>query len=150
MINGKNFVYTHVVKAHPKDMNFAPHTHDNFELLMVMRGKITYSVEGRFYHLKRGDIVLSTPYVIHSITPETNDTYERYNVLFDEKNLPQQVRDMLPRAVDVFRLDDYERIYEIFQKIEYYSKHFSDEALTSITESLITEIFYNLAILDAK
>ena len=150
MVSGKNFVYNHVVKAHPKGMHFAPHTHDNYELLMVMRGRITYSVEGRFYRLKRGDIILSTPYVIHSITPESDDTYERYNVLFDERNLPQQVRDMLPRGVDVFRLDDYERIHEIFQKIDYYSKHFSDEALSGITESLITEIFYNLAILDAK
>ena len=150
MVSGKNFVYNHDVKAHPKGMHFAPHTHDNHELLMVMRGKITYSVEGRFYRLKRGDIVLSAPYVIHSITPESDDTYERYNVLFDERNLPQQVRDMLPRGVDVFRLDDYERIHEIFQKIDYYSKHFSDEALSGITESLITEIFYNLAILDAK
>lgn len=150
MISGKNFVYNHVVNHTPKDMHFTPHTHDNHELLMVMRGRVTYSVEGRFYRLKRGDIVLSAPYVIHSISPESNDIYERYNVLFDEKNLPQQVRDMLPRGVDVFRLDDYERIHEIFQKIDYYSKHFSDEALTGITESLITEIFYNLAILDAK
>ena len=57
MVSGKNFVYNHVVKAHPKGMHFAPHTHDNYELLMVMRGRITYSVEGRFYRLKRGDII---------------------------------------------------------------------------------------------
>ena len=150
MIIGASFVYNHVVKPNPKNMPFTPHTHDNHELLMVLRGKITYSVEGRFYSLKRGDIILSSPYVIHSITPETNDTYERYNVLFNEKKLPQQVRDMLPRGIDVFRLDDYEMILEIFRKIDYYSKHFSDEALTGITEALITEIFYNLAILDAK
>ena len=145
-ISAEKFLYDHLTIAEPTSILFPPHSHDTCEILMILKGDLSYIVEGRVYKLKRGDIVLSRPSVFHCIRHDSAEPYERYNVVFDEKRLPRSVMQLIPKDVDVFRLEDYEHIAELFEKIDYYSERFSDEALVRIAQHLIEEIVYNLAI----
>ena len=147
-IKDGSVLYDHVIMDDPMEINFASHTHDMWEILMLVRGDISYIVEGKSYKLQRDDIVLSRSSVFHSVRPESNATYERYNVIYDEKSLPRGIVEKIPRGVDIFRLANSEAVREIFEKIDAYSKRFSDEELCHITKNLIEEIFYHLAISD--
>ena len=149
-ITAEKFLYTHAIITEPTNSLFQPHMHDSCELLMIIRGDIFYSVEGREYKLKSGDIVLSRPYVMHHIQSNSAAVYERFNVIFEEKKLPKSIRDKIPLGIDVFKLSDYERILDLFLKIDYYAQNFSGEVLTRLAINIVEEIYCNLAISSNK
>ena len=149
-IEAEKFLYDHLTISEPTALTFPPHSHDTCEILMILRGDLSYIVEGRVYKLKRGDIVLSRPSIFHCIRHDSAEQYERYNVVFDEKRMPKTVISAIPKDIDVFRLEDYEHIAELFEKIDYYSTRFSGEALVRIAQHLIEEVVYNLAISETK
>lgn len=62
------------------------HQHDFYEVYFFIGGNVEYSVEGKSYQLKSGDILLINPLELHQprITPHQND-YERI-VLWIDKN----------------------------------------------------------------
>ena len=138
-------LYDHVVIDEPKKQNFVSHSHDTWEILMLVRGDISYTVEGKTYKLRKDDVVLSRSSVFHSIRPDSNEPYERYNVIYDEKRLPRGIIEKIPRGVDIFRLGNSDALREIFEKIDAYGKSFSDEELCHITRNLIEEVFFLLA-----
>ena len=147
-----DYTFAHSVIKNPQDTNarFQLHSHDFCEIIVILRGDITYSVEGRVYKLKRGDIVYSKPSIFHRIHANSNETYERYNIIFDEKRIPEGILSRIPKDIDVFRLVDYEMILEILERIEAFSEHFSDEEMLHISKALTEEIFFNLAIAERK
>lgn len=144
-IESDSLVYSHKITKNPTMMNFSSHAHDVCEIVLILRGDVSYIVEGKSYKLKKGDVVLSHPSVLHRIRPDGNETYERYTVLYDEKKLPRSLYKKIPKDVDVFRSEDGRAIEEIFDKINAYSKLFSGEELAHIAKNLIEEIFFILA-----
>lgn len=66
---------------HYKDAKFSGvpiHQHDFYEVYFFISGKVEYSVEGKIYELKKGDILLINPLELHQprINPD-QDNYER-------------------------------------------------------------------------
>lgn len=56
----------------------APHFHDFAELYMYVSGDAGYYIDGRFYDLERGDLVLVLPNEIHRPLLRSRELYERY------------------------------------------------------------------------
>ena len=144
-IESRRFVYDHAIMEGARPEDFPSHIHESYEILFFLRGSISYMVEGKSYKLRRGDLVFTRPSVFHNVHPTGGGVYERYNVVFDEKMVPEGVRKRIPKDVDVFNFRDLPRMYDIFAKIDEYSKSFLGEELVRITRSLIEEVFYNLA-----
>ncbi len=74
---------------HYKDAKFEGvpvHQHDFYEVYYFISGNVEYNVEGKSYHLKKGDILLINPLELHQprIGPDQSD-YERI-VLWVDKN----------------------------------------------------------------
>lgn len=74
---------------HYRDAKFegvAVHQHDFYEVYFFISGNVEYSVEGKSYLLKKGDIMLINPLELHQprIAPDQN-VYERI-VLWINKN----------------------------------------------------------------
>ena len=74
---------------HYRDARFegvAVHQHDFYEVYFFISGNVEYSVEGKSYLLKKGDLLLINPLELHQprIGPDQND-YERI-VLWINKN----------------------------------------------------------------
>ena len=74
---------------HYRDAKFegvAVHQHDFYEVYFFISGNVEYSVEGKSYLLKKGDLLLINPLELHQprIGPDQND-YERI-VLWINKN----------------------------------------------------------------
>ncbi len=66
---------------HYRDARFSGvpvHQHDFYEIYFFISGNVEYSVEGKIYEMKKGDILLINPLELHQprITPDQGD-YER-------------------------------------------------------------------------
>lgn len=66
---------------HYRDARFAGvpvHQHDFYEIYFFISGSVEYSVEGKIYELKKGDVLLINPLELHQprIAPDQGD-YER-------------------------------------------------------------------------
>lgn len=54
------------------------HHHDFYEVYFLLRGRVTYRIEGRIYHPQPGDLLLISPMELHQVTVEGEDEpYER-------------------------------------------------------------------------
>ena len=50
-----------------KNTGFDKHCHDALEIIVALSGEIMCTADDRTYTLKKGDIVLFNPYIIHSV-----------------------------------------------------------------------------------
>ena len=147
-VSGESFVLNHNLIDHPTAENYPPHFHEAWELLFFLRGDVKYSVHGKSYRLRRGDLVLSRPTVLHRIEPLSSEKYERINVIFDSKMIPEGIIKRIPDGVDVFALGAGGRIFDIFARIDEYAASFQGEELSLLVGNLLIEVMYNLAISD--
>ena len=147
-VSGESFVLNHNLIDSPTLENYPPHFHEAWELLFFLRGDIKYSVHGKSYRLRRGDLVLSRPTVLHRIEPTSGEKYERVNVIFDAKMIPEGIMKRIPNGVDVFALGTVGRVFDIFSRIDEYAKSFQGEELSLLVGNLLIEVMYNLAISD--
>lgn len=61
------------------------HHHDFYEVYYLLDGKISYWVDGEIYNLKRGDMLLINPMILHRPLLQESAVYERI-VLWIEKS----------------------------------------------------------------
>ena len=54
------------------------HHHDFYEIYMLLRGSVSYTVENRIFHMRAGDLMLISPLELHQARIATDaDAYER-------------------------------------------------------------------------
>ena len=140
--------YNHQIIKRTSLESFTYHTHDRYEIIFLIKGKMKYDAEGRSYDLEVGDLVLTRPEVFHSIFPKEVTYYERYDVIVNEKLIEKSIRDRIPKMRDVFRCSGNERIFELFSKLDFYYGKFSDEEYAHLVLNIIEEVIYNLTLLD--
>lgn len=63
-------------------MGFPLHWHDEFELIYITYGQGLFTVNGKRYLCKEGDLVVIPPGAIHSIERNQEDNIEYFNILF--------------------------------------------------------------------
>ena len=63
-------------------MGFPLHWHDEFELIYITCGQGIFTVNGKCYLCKEGDLVVIPPGAIHSIERNQEDCIEYFNILF--------------------------------------------------------------------
>ena len=146
-LTGESFVINHSANYEPSAEEFPPHFHEAWELLFFLRGEVVYRVNGKEYALRRGDLVLSRPTVLHRIEPTGKERYERINIILDDGIIPRSILERLPE-VDVFSFGEGGRVFDIFEKLTDYARLFEGEELLLLSKSLITEVMCNLVIAD--
>ena len=144
-LTGESFVINHSANYEPSAEEFPPHFHEAWELLFFLRGEVVYRVNGKEYALRRGDLVLSRPTVLHRIEPTGKERYERINIILDDGIIPRSILERLPE-VDVFSFGEGGRVFDIFEKLTDYARLFEGEELLLLSKSLITEVMCNLVI----
>lgn len=58
-------------------------SHQQFEILYLIKGEIKYLIEGEEYVVNEGDVIFVSPNQIHSIDVSPQKDYERIVVMFD-------------------------------------------------------------------
>ncbi len=120
------FVYEDFCSLYDKKVEGSPlHYHSKCELFYCAEGECKYFIENKTYILKAGDMVFTTPKVLHktSYNPETSNA--RYLIYCESFLLPKSIQDDLS-SVDYYiasiprEIDDAELL---FRKIHEEAKH---------------------------
>ena len=77
------FELYHYYDTSPPTVDY--HFHDFYEVLLFLSGDVNYSVEGRIYQLRPGDVLLTHPQDIHRPFAAAGKPYERYVLWISEK-----------------------------------------------------------------
>ena len=123
-----------------------PHIHDVCELLFLKKGSPKYFVEGKNYKLGKNTLVFSRPGDRHKIYFDEPGTYERYNILYDEKKLPFDLYTRIPAKLDIINFDGNSVVCDLFKKADYYCEHFSGDKLGRLMTGIVEELFFNISI----
>ena len=139
-------LYKHSKIENPGKGNFTPHAHDYCELLFVRKGDLSYTVRGKRYAVKPYDLIISRPSEFHSIVPVSDTTYDRFNIIYDEKQLPFDLWSRIPDNLDIISLKKSPDIVNPFDKMDYYASCLEGVELRTALLSLTTEVYMNLII----
>ena len=126
--------------------NYPVHTHKGYELLFLKKGDVSYLVDGQVYPLRKNSLVISRPDVPHRIRVESDDTYDRYNLLFSPECLPKELIEKIPPDLHVLRFDGDGLVTGIFEKMEYYCRSLPEEHLSRAMLALTEELLWNIII----
>lgn len=143
--NGQ-IAYNHQTKTKTAPDEHPPHYHDVTELLFIKSGDVTYEVGGREYQLQKNTLVISRPNERHMIKVGYNETYERYDVLFDHKHLPFDLYGRIPDRLNVISFDANKSVVGCFEKMDLYCRRLEGEDLGQMLFNLICEVLMNVII----
>ena len=138
--------YNHCTKSRQRPDDFSLHYHDVTELLFVKGGDVCYEVGEKKYELKKNTLVISRPDVSHRIYSEGETDYERYNMLFDEKKLPFELYERIPRELNVINFDGNKTVMQAVERMDTYCQKLHGEDLERILFGIINEILMNVII----
>lgn len=74
---------SHICRKNPDADMFHMHTHAVHEIFYIISGDADYAVEGNFYRLRRGDIMIMRRHEAHCLKLRSSAVYERITVNFD-------------------------------------------------------------------
>ena len=140
--------YNHYIITGANESDFSYHTHDRYEIILVVKGDMKYVAEGKSYDLAVGDLILTRPSAFHAVMTKGVTCYERYDSIFNEKIVERSILDRIPKDRDVFKCTANERMFDLFSKLDFYYNKFTDNEYAKLTESIIAEAVYNLTLLD--
>lgn len=115
------------------------HCHAQFELIGVLEGDISITVEGKSYRLSDGQAVIVPQLVYHTIRANKKGIYHRVTALFDQGAIPNVIRHLFERRnneVSVFycaRLDELKKV----------CRQNNSNIYAPLIDSLMTQIFYD-------
>ncbi|OPX45753.1 HTH-type transcriptional activator RhaR [Ruminiclostridium hungatei] len=136
-----DFEFFHTKDELPPNVEY--HNHDFYEIFFYMSGRVTYIIEGKFYRLKPGDIILINNKELHRTIIEGGEAYERIvlwvkpdyvtNLNTDSTDLTMCFESSARKKYNLLRPDTETVAYlkTIVQKLEkaYYNSGFGSEVL---------------------
>lgn len=156
-LNRREFVWSAIkdpktlsVRRHPRFVDIPIHSHNYIEMMYVLSGSVTHSIEGRTITLTEGSLLLMNRHVQHSIeASEENDI--AVNIIISEDYLITAASrlhssDFLRDLTDQSKNDCGESRFLIYNvKDEEYINHLLDDLIhqylydTSVAESILTD-----------
>ena len=124
-----------------KMKNVGVHHHDFYEVYFFLGGKVNFRVQGRFYTLEPGDLLLINPHELHEAQVDPEERYERIVLWIDRgflRELGGSGCDLTacfdrtdPGCTNLLRPDPMQRavVQNILEQMteEYYGNRFGSE-----------------------
>lgn len=142
--------YNHLRYIHPDWNEVIPQIHNAFEILFVIKGSLIYTTNKRTYYVSENSIILTRSGAYHRLNLNDCDTYERYNILFDESIIMPSCLAKLPEELDILVPKNPAFFLSLFQKFDFYCEVFTDAELSRLISNLVEEIFFNIVHLSAN
>jgi YesN/AraC family two-component response regulator len=95
------FHLDHSIRTGPYNMT-QNHSHDSYEIYYMRAGERFYFIKERSYHVKRGDLVLIPPNVLHKTTESYSPNHERILINFKEAFMSRINNELAPDLLHVF------------------------------------------------
>ncbi|MGI6279895.1 MAG: AraC family ligand binding domain-containing protein, partial [Acutalibacteraceae bacterium] len=100
------------------------HAHDSYELYCFLRGDAKYSVEGSFYELRPGDIMIMKRAEAHCLIINSLEPYERYVIHFYPEAILGEDREDILRFIDERPLGKFNRFPASLFKNKHWEYYF--------------------------
>lgn len=114
------------------------HCHSRFEMICVIEGQATITIEGQRLVLSADTVVIIPPLVYHTVTVETQDNYDRLTVLFDSAAIPHTLG-------SYYSTNDYKIITSptyILSELKRICASQRKEFYAPLCDSLMTQLLY--------
>jgi YesN/AraC family two-component response regulator len=98
------YVYYHEALTEKVGTN---HKHDFLEISVILEGSVLYNLEGTFYNLQEGDILLLNPGTQHYETNEKNSMNKQLHIGFQNLIFDGYPRDTFPSYSSIIKLDKH-------------------------------------------
>ena len=144
-----NMCFQHKIDVKPRAEFMSTHAHNVYELIYVINGDLTHTVEDKKYKLYSGDLVLIRPNTYHLIRIDSSEKdYERINIQFGAEDI-QADMSIIPDTVNVINTTNHTRISGILSKLDTYAETYEREVFFKMLGGLLTEIVYNISLVDS-
>lgn len=128
-----------------RSVPFIPHTHKSWELIFIKSGDLSYIIGNNIYQAGANTLLIARPSVIHSISFNTPEMYERYRIFFDESLFSKDLLAQIPQGLDVIDFNGNTLVNDLFQRMKLYSDAFEPEATKALLENTLQELLYHIA-----
>lgn len=98
-----------------RDEKHLVHMNDRHELYMMLQGDVTFSIEGRLYHLEPYDMLLISNQDIHCVMVNGEQAYERICIYFK----PEYFQQFCTKKYNLLRLFEREKRLEDGYRIDH-------------------------------
>ncbi len=140
----KKVNFNHVIIDEPSKNEFDYHSHDVCELLFLKKGDVSAIVGDMTYKMHRNNLIIFRPNVLHKIQFDSSATYERYDIIFDETKLANQIFMKINKNINLIRCSDNVDITDLFEKLDMYYLNFEGKDLEILVKNTVEELLYNL------
>lgn len=124
--------------------------HSVVEIIYLVKGSLLYTIEGKQFKVPDNSLIFTRPGKMHFIDLSDKSIYNRYAVMFEKKQVREDIYNKIPDNLHVLNVVDYPEISSLFQKMEYYYKYFDGEDFKNILLHLIDELLYNIVIISKE
>lgn len=142
-----NLYFQH--KASIPHSKFYTHCHNDYEIIFFLSGSGSYQIEEKIYSLKKYDLIITKPWKYHNIDINTNETYNRYDILI---TLDSQITHLLDQILDKYEVINCSNIpvvIDCFKKMDIYKERLKKEDFNILLNNLLVDICYNILINDS-
>ena len=140
-----NFWLSRRCNEQPKINNeFTKHSHNYYEILLLVEGDVTYTLENRSCVLKPFDLILIKPQEYHYLQFNNSNRYERYLIQFRSTAIAPQILDLIKSMESFYSLQGTP-IISLFKKIDLYQNTFHGDTLELLSVTTLTEIIILLS-----
>ena len=83
-----DLIYNHVVYDSQTERHFAKHAHSLLEMIYVLQGEVSYTIENKQFVAKRGDCIVIKPYAYHYFSVSGKNDYEKIGTWWHSQTDP--------------------------------------------------------------
>ena len=141
-----SMAFNHTISEKPDDSDFFLHSHNTCELTFIVSGEVSWVIEGKTYKMRKNDLAILRPSVVHGVHVNGAEVYERYNVNFNGKEIADNAVEEIPREIEVISLSSSTHITDLFKKLDFYSRSFNGERRRMLISNIIEELIFNLTL----
>ena len=129
---------------------FSLHAHNQYEMILFLKGNASHVVEDRKYKLSKNDLIVIKPSTYHFIQIDQDCDYERFDVIFTENSSKKHIFDRVLDKLEIVNISSNPIALEIFSKLDFYHQKLSEKEFHEVACLLIKELFYNLSLFNDK
>ncbi|MBE6535808.1 MAG: AraC family transcriptional regulator [Ruminococcaceae bacterium] len=134
-----SFAFHHTVTV-THNNTFHRHMHNGYELLYFVSGDAEYIIEGSVYKLQMGNLLFIPPRRFHYLSPLSNAVYERYVIHFPFECVPENLRDFVISANEIYTIPKDSLAACFFKNWKTAEKSFSREDMSAYLKSALPQI----------
>lgn len=94
------------------------HFHKSYELLYVIEGKAKFNIQGQYYDIEGGDLLLIKPGEYHYMDVDKTSGYERLVIRFSDMDIPYDISQDLKCVDYVYNISNLTLSKELMRIIE--------------------------------